>query len=27
VTCKKCWQVIRKEKDRRRSRGASSESH
>ena len=24
VTCKKCWQVIRKEKDRSRSRGASS---
>lgn len=27
VTCKKCWQVIRREKDRRRSRGSSSESH
>jgi hypothetical protein len=24
VTCKKCWQVIRREKDRSRSRGASS---
>jgi len=25
VTCKKCWQVIRKEKDRNRSKSTSSD--
>jgi len=26
VTCKKCWKVIRREKDRSRSSGASSDN-